>query len=331
MPKKVILDVDTGSDDAVAIMAAMLHPDIDLVAVCSVAGNSPIDHTTDNSLRVVDSLGGCVPVYRGCATSLAKHVAPWRGEFAFSHPNGVDEHGNLIKTHPDTLPFPDPTSREMGIPAPAFYVDYLKKATEPVTLVAVGPLTNLAAAHIMDPTVFDNVEEIIIMGGGWNLANQGVLAEFNIWFDPEAAQHVAHCGAKVTFVPLDATHASAFTMDDAATLRGYRRYACDKAADMIEQRIKAANAMMPNNPPGFTAVHDALALIAAVDYSVLTQVEHVHLDIGLSDYGEGATIINRSPRLFNKPGDFNAYFAYSSDLPRYRELLFDALRRSQPV
>ena len=72
MPRKIILDVDTGSDDAVAIMAAMLHPALDLVAVCSVAGNSPIDNTTDNSLRVIDALGGGVPLYRGAAVPLAK-------------------------------------------------------------------------------------------------------------------------------------------------------------------------------------------------------------------------------------------------------------------
>ena len=113
MPRKIILDVDTGSDDAVAIMAAILSPDVQLEAVCSVAGNKDIDKTTENTLRVVQLMDADVPVYRGCREPLVKFLCPDRlpirkGKIAY-------EDGKVMQMHMDYLDIPDAVIHEEAL------------------------------------------------------------------------------------------------------------------------------------------------------------------------------------------------------------------------
>lgn len=189
--------------DAVAIMVAILAEDIQLEAVCSVAGNKELDMTTENTLRVVQLMGADVPVYRGCPEPLVKFLCPDRLEKQSRGDRGkmVDENGKVHMMHSDYLEIPAVTIHEQKISAPEFYVQYLRESQEKVTLVAVGPLTNLAVALTMDPKITEKIEEIVIMGGGYNITNVSPTAEFNIWYDPGAAQRVLHCGAKITLVP----------------------------------------------------------------------------------------------------------------------------------
>lgn len=317
MAKRVILDVDTGSDDAVAIMLAALSPDIELLAACSVAGNKGIEMTTENTLRVIEALGVDLPVYRGCGAPLVKFMVKNRIPLKEGPP--VIHNGKPLQMHSDYLDIPKATRQAEDIPAAMFYVDYLRKADEPITIVAVGPLTNLAVALTIDPDIVGNIEQIVVMGGGYNITNVTPAAEFNIWYDPEAAQKVVTCGAKVLLVPLDATHRACITMDDCKRLREINSFASNFAAELCEQRIIVHNAQQPLDIPDAAAVHDALAVCAVIDERVLRDVRHVHCDIGLGDFAEGQTIID--PRYY--PEERNCYFAFDADRYRFLDMLCD--------
>ncbi len=324
MARKIILDVDTGSDDAVAIMAAVLSKDIQLEALCSVAGNKDIDKTTENTLRVVQLLGADVPVYRGCRTPLVKFLCPDRLPVRKSKgPLVVD--GKEVQMHSDFLDVPPATIKEQPISAPEFYVQYLRAAPQPVTIVAVGPLTNVAMALLLDGTIVDKIEEIVIMGGGYNITNTSPTAEFNIWYDPEAAQHVIHCGAKVTLVPLDATHAACITLDDCKRFRALGTVAGDFAAALCEQRIMVHSNSQPLAVPDAAAVHDALCIAYLIDPQVLRDVRHVHCDIGFRDFCEGQTILDM--RYYTEP--VNCYFAFDGDRQKFASVLLDLFARSE--
>lgn len=318
MSKKVILDVDTGSDDAVAIMTAVLSPALDVVAVCSVAGNKCIDMTTENTLRVIQMLGVDVPVYRGCKEPLVRLLCPDR----IVHkkvPTIVD--GKEVQMHYDYLDLPPAKIHEQDMPAPAFYVDYLRHAKEPVTLIAVGPLTNLATAFIMDPDIIRNIEQIVLMGGGYRETNVSATAEFNIWYDPEAAQRVLHCGAKVTVVPLDATHRAYITDEDCKRIRACGTKPAELTAELCEQRIVMHNAANPLAVPNATALHDALAVCAVIDETVLQDVIYTHCDVGFRDYSEGQTILD--PRYYSEKR--NCYFALNGDRIKFVNMLCEIL------
>lgn len=316
MAEKIILDVDTGSDDAVAIMTAVLSPEIEVAAICSVAGNKSIEKTTENTLRVVQMLGSEVPVYRGCAEPLVKLLQKERVPLQVPNTRLVVD-GQEVQMHADYLDLPPAEIQAQEMPAPVFYLNTLRRAPEPITLVAVGPLTNLAAALMLDPAIAENIKQIVVMGGGYHVTNASPTAEFNIWYDPEAAQRVLNSGAKVVFVPLDATHKACVSKRDCAKLRELGTQAGTFAAELIEQRILLHNAFQPLEIPDAAAVHDALAVCYLVDPSVLRDVRQVHCAVGFSGLAEGQTIID-SRFITEKE---NCAFAFSADRERFVALL----------
>ena len=113
----------------------------------------------------------------------------------------------------EDLELPPATRKPGDLPAAMFIVDAVKKADSKVTLLPVGPMTNIALALKLDPTIVDNIEEIIFMGGGHAVFNRTSAAESNIWLDPEAAEIMLQSGVKMTMVPLDATHAASLSLD----------------------------------------------------------------------------------------------------------------------
>ncbi len=321
MPRKIILDVDTGSDDACAIMLAYLHKDIDLVAVCTVKGNQPLEYTTENTLRIRDLLGADFPVYKGCSGSLVRNIiyprlAPTPNADAY------DEEGNRIHIHQELFDLPASDGRIEELNAPNFYVDYLTKTEEKVTLVAVGPLTNLAVALVMEPKIVDKIEEIVIMGGGWNITNATLAAEFNIYDDPEAAQRVLHCGAKITMVPLDATHAAYISRDNARELREIDTPASRFAADLIDLRILVHDYAQPLAVPHTCALHDPLCIAYLVDPNVLKNVKLCNVEVSLSGLTEGQTCVDQRAIQENR----NVNFAFDGDPKLFAKIFIDAFR-----
>ncbi|MBR6261424.1 MAG: nucleoside hydrolase, partial [Erysipelotrichaceae bacterium] len=292
MPRKIILDVDTGSDDACAIMLAYLRKEIDLVAVCTVKGNQKIEYTTENTLRIRELLNANFPVYKGCSGSMVKNVVYPRIP-PTANADAYDEEGNKIHIHQELFDLPKAKRGIEEMSAPQFYVDYLNRAKEKITIVAVGPLTNLALALVIDPGIVKNIEEIVIMGGGCNITNATLAAEFNIYDDPEAAQRVLHCGARITMVPLDATHTAYITQEDADELRKIGNKPAVFAADLIDLRIRVHDYAQPLEVKHSCALHDPLCIAYLIDPEVLKDVRYCNVEVSLSGLTEGQTCVDQ--------------------------------------
>ncbi len=323
MPRKIILDVDTGSDDACAIMLAYLHPDIDLVAVCSVKGNQPLENTTENTLRVRELLKADFPVYKGCASAFVRNLITPRMP-PTANADAVDENGNKVHIHKDYFDLPESTTKVESQRAPEFYVDYLTNTKEPITIVAVGPLTNLAVAMMIEPSICKNIEEIVIMGGGCDITNATLAAEFNIYDDPESAQRVLMSGCKITMVPLDATHSAYISDKDVERLREINTPVSNFAADQIALRIMVHDQSQPLEVKHTCALHDPLCIAYLVDPSVLTDVRFCHVEVSLSGISEGQTLVDQRAIQDNR----NVYFAFKGDHQKFADIFIDALRRS---
>ena len=315
MARKLILDVDTGTDDAVALMLAALHPDLELVAATTVNGNNPVEVCTDNTLRVFDLLGLDVPVYEGVANPLARDDFPVPREIL--HREG--------SVHGRELPIPAPRSVKQAQRAVEFLVETYLAATEPIALVPVGPLTNIALAIKLEPRIVERIPETIIMGGGHQLGNTTPSAEFNIWVDPEAARVVFGAGLRnVTLVPLDATHRAFVASDDCRRMRTLGTPAGDAAAAFIERRIAAYDELQPMPTLHTAPVHDALCVAYLVDPSIVSG-RRAHVDI--ETRGEltiGRTIIESDPYFGREP---NAFVALDADASRFVALLLDTFAR----
>jgi purine nucleosidase len=195
-PRKIIIDTDPGQDDAVAILLALASPvEIDVLGVVAVAGNVPLPLTEKNT-RIICELAGRpdIPVFAGCDAPMARKLV------TAEHVHG--------KTGLDGPQLPEPT-----MPLQAQHgVDYIIETlrTEPpstVTLVPIGPLTNIGVAFKRAPDIIERVQEIVLMGGAYfEVGNITPAAEFNIYVDPEAADIVFKSGATITVMPLDVTH-----------------------------------------------------------------------------------------------------------------------------
>ncbi|VXC49055.1 nucleoside hydrolase [Aeromicrobium sp. 9AM] len=257
MARRVILDCDTGTDDAIAIMLAATRPELDLMAVTAVWGNHAVEHTADNSRRTLDLIGRSeVPVYAGRSAP----VAPPPGAPAA-----------IGSTEPDTLPIPPATAPLEDRDAVGWLIETARAATQRFTLVPTGSLSNVAAAVAEDPAFLDAVEEIVIMGG---VTERGGLLpdiETNVGYDPEAAQVVLDAGfERLVLVPLDATYRTIVTSEQCATLRKAGGAAAGVAADFIEQRIERYRTLPAMEGRAAAPVHDALTVAYLVDPTLVT-------------------------------------------------------------
>jgi inosine-uridine nucleoside N-ribohydrolase len=316
MPIKVILDVDTGTDDAVALMTAALSPDIELVGATSVNGNTSIDFTTENTLRVFDFIGmPQVPVYRGMDRPLVRTDV---------------KRGMAARIHGDMLDLPEVSNgaKLQDGHAVDWLIDTYLASNGDIVLCPVGPLTNIAMAILREPRIVEHIPEIVIMGGAHDHGNITASAEFNIWLDPEAARIVVSCGAPIRMVPLDATHRALVSTEDAARLRALGTPAGEAAARFVLQRIDGYDATqpMPRRGDALAApVHDALAVCAIIDPTILT-TEFIPVDVETrAELSIGRTVCDRRFRS-GKPA--NVHFAMDADEPKFNRMLLEILGRT---
>ena len=314
-PRKLILDVDTGTDDAIALMLAALHPDLELVAATTVNGNNPIANCTDNTLRVFDLLGVDIPVYEGAATPLLRDDFPIPREIL--HRDG--------SMHPRELPIPPPRSVKRTQRAVEFLVETYMATTDPITLVPVGPLTNVALAITLEPRIVDRIPQTVIMGGAHESGNTTPSAEFNVWVDPDAARIVFAAGLpELTLVPLDATHRALVTAADCERLRATGTPAGQAAAAIIEGRINAYDDLQPMDTAGAAPVHDALCVAYLVDAAVVSG-RRCHVDV--ETRGEltlGRTVMDMHDRFGREA---NAFVAFDADATTFVSMLVETLGR----
>ena len=280
--KKVILDVDTGTDDAIAIMTAVMSENLEVLGVCAVNGNRGIDFTTENTLRVVEYLGKDIPVFRGCSLPMVVSLTEGRRE-DIPYKGPKDPQDNV---HGDYIDLPPATIQEQPVSAVRWLVDTLMEAEDgEITLIPLGPLTNIAHAVRIEPRIIPKIKEIVYMGGGFRVGNKTALAEFNVWLDPEAAQAVLDCNIPFTFVTLDATHSAYVTMEDAARFRAIGTRPAEVVASLCEQRIAGYGEWQKVADVPAAPVHDPLTIAYLVDPTVITDIEDAPCVV---DCGRGA-------------------------------------------
>src|SRR5215469_8470877 len=196
MPRPIIIDTDPGIDDAVAILLALAAPEeLELLGIVAVAGNLPLASTERNARRVCELAGrNDMPVYAGCARPLLRPLA------TAEHIHG--------ETDRDRLLLPEPTMPLQGRHGVDYLIEMLRAAEPaPITLCALGPLTNIAMALVKAPDIAGRIGELVIMGGAClEPGNVTPAAEFNIHVDPHAAAIIVDSGIPITMLPLDVTH-----------------------------------------------------------------------------------------------------------------------------
>jgi len=192
----LVIDCDPGVDDAIAILLALASPEVELLALTTVAGNLPLETTTRNALRVLALADReDVPVAAGAGRPLV--VPRWR-DAAVVH--GSDGLGGS--------PAPEPRAAVVPMHAVDLLAEILERSDEPVLLAPVGPLTNIALLAALRPELLPRLGRVSIMGGADGQGNVTPAAEFNIWFDPESAARTFDSGLDVTMVGLNATRAA---------------------------------------------------------------------------------------------------------------------------
>lgn len=309
MTTRIILDVDTGTDDAVALMVAALSPDLELVGATTVVGNCPATICTENTLRVFQHIGVEAPVHQGMVEPLA------RPDFPRSGPSVI--HGDYLDLPPAQI-----SSR------PQHAVDWLIEtylaSDGDITLVPVGPLTNVAAAIKKEPRIVDKIPELVIMGGAHHVGNSTPSAEFNIWADPEAARIVLASGLPIRMVPLDATHKALLDLEDCRQLRALGTPAAEAAAAFTERRIEGYTRSQPMHRPDAAPVHDALAVCALLEPDIIT-TEFIYVDVEThGELTDGRTVCDFGRRSGKEP---NVHFAVDAHTQRFKEMLVEILGR----
>jgi inosine-uridine nucleoside N-ribohydrolase len=312
MATRIILDVDTGTDDAVALMIAALSPEIELVGATTVNGNTVLANCTENTLRVFDHIGLTgVPVHGGMSQPLVRSI-----------PHQINP---ATRIHGDFLDLPPSRSVKGAKHAVDWLIDTYLASDGDITLVPVGPLTNIATAMRKEPRILERIPELVIMGGAHDHGNSTASAEFNIFMDPEAARIVVNCGRPIRMVPLDATHRALVSREDCVRLRAVGTPAAAAAAAFIEKRIEGYDATQPMHRPGAAPVHDALAVCAVIDPSVIsTQSIRVDVETG-GELSQGRTVCDFRARSHQEP---NVDFAMDADEPKFVAMLMDILGRT---
>jgi inosine-uridine nucleoside N-ribohydrolase len=300
---RVILDVDTGLDDALALALALRHPDIQLEAVTTVAGNVGLDHTTRNTLRVLDWLGATdVPVAAGADRPLSgptREASQW---------HGVDGLGGA------TLPESRRTALDDGV---GYLIDRVLSEPGQLTLVALGPLTNLALAVRRQPEFVRAVREIVLMGGAARPpGNVTPVAEFNIYADPEAAAVVFTQPWRLTMVGLDVTSRVQLTRLDRDALTSRTSPEATLVCEVTRRLFDARGQTS-------MALHDPLTVAVAVDPSLVTTVE---TDVVVETRGEhtlGQTVADL--RVRPRASAITTRVCLDVDVARARSIFFETL------
>ena len=300
---RLIIDTDPGHDDAIALILA--HHFADVLGITTVAGNTSIENATRNAIRICDLLGSETPVHRGAAAPMAAEPA-----FA-SEVHGTDGLGGI--------PLPEPSRSETSDRA----VEYLLDAVDPdVWVVAVGPLTNIAQVLLQDKSWFDRIAGLSLMGGASHGGNVTATAEFNIYFDPEAADVVFSANGKTLMSGLNLTHQVQISETE---LKEVDRVAPESArAQFIDQnfaRIIERLGDLTGSPE--VAMHDPCAVFAVTHpelFVFLPRDVMIELNGTLT---RGMTVVDERKRVGRKPS--KVAVGYEVNSSAVKGLIFDVL------
>lgn len=307
MTEKILIDCDPGIDDAVALLLAVANPRVDLVGVTTVAGNRPIEQVTLNALQLLTLYGAQdVTVAAGSTMPLAREPV-----FAESH--GETGLGGFA--------LPDPSTTASAQDGVSFLIDTVM-ACEPgeLTIIAIGPLTNLALAVQKEPAIAERVKRVVIMGGAALAGNMSPNAEFNFYADAEAAGIVLDAGWSVVLLGLNLTWQSAVPHQVLSAI-----------ADSDSKIARALEAWINFYAEGETtpdhdgpSLHDACAVAYVIDPTLVT-TRDAFAAVSVSDpwtYGESVIDIDGH---FKRPT--NVQWGVTLDRERFWALVLDAMHR----
>ncbi len=275
-PIPVILDVDTGIDDALAILAAVTHPGIEVIGISCVTGNASLDRVVENTLRVLDVAGAPdIPVAAGAARPL---LAPPRSA---GHVHGEDGLAGIVLPESARVP-------EAG-GAVAMMRRLILEHPVPVTIVALAPQTNLALLLRTYPEVAANIARIVFMGGSAGVGNATAVAEFNVWHDPEAAAAVLDAGVPCYMYGLDVFMQVSIEESLATRLAESPDPVVALAGRLLSHRISFS---ADQHAEYWGHIGDAGAVCALIDPGAMT-VETLPVRVELMGYARGQTVVDR--------------------------------------
>jgi len=278
MPRPILLDVDTGTDDALALLYASGSADLDLRGVSCVAGNAGLEQVVDNTLRVLDAAGApALPVAAGATKPFIERTRP-EGQF-----HGADGLGGVR--------LPATTRRPSDQRATEMLYEQITRSAEPVTLVSLAPMTNVAMLLTLHPDVASHLEGLVFMGGSASQGNVTAVAEFNVWQDPEAATCVVESGLGVTMYGLDVFNRLLIPQATADRWTRADHPAVRLAGELLHRRGTRA-AGFEQDYVG--VLGDAGALVLLTHPELFTTAS-LPVRVNLQGIGRGQTVVDRRP------------------------------------
>jgi purine nucleosidase len=275
-PKKVIIDTDPGTDDSVAIMLALNSPELDVRALTVVPGNVVVEQGLENALRMVSLANRCdIPVAGGAQHPLFQKLITaefWHGK------NGLAN-----------VELPASKCKADARFGPDLIIQMVHQYPHEITLLPIGPETNIALAVLKDPSIVPLVKEVIVMGGSISGGNVNAAAEANIYNDPEAAQIVFQAGWPLTMAGLDVGNMTLFTRKHLAQLAKTHGPENDF---MVQVNTFLVDLSEKFGSPG-SPMYDSLAIGTAIDATIMkTQAMHVEVETR-GEFSRGETVANR--------------------------------------
>ena len=321
-PKRVIIDSDPGTDDALAILLALNSPELKVEAITAVPGNVVAKQSLENALKLVSLADRCdIPVAAGAQHALMQKTYTalyWHGK------NGLAD-----------IALPESKCKVDSRFAPDLIIELVHKYPHEITLIPIGPLTNVALAVSKDPSMVELVKDIVIMGGSISGGNVNGAAEANIFGDPEAAQIVFDAGWVVTMVGSDVGERTLMTRKHLAALEAAHGPENDVATKIARFYIERSE---KNGWEG-AAMYDPLAVATVIDPSLVT-LKDMHVDVETrGEFTRGETVANRMGSYENNvlhgdhyeidgvvPVKSNARVAFGSDAERFLRMLIGRLQ-----
>ncbi|WOI57787.1 nucleoside hydrolase [Palleronia sp. LCG004] len=312
MTRKILMDVDTGIDDALAIYYALRHPELDPVGFTCVYGNTDVEIATANTLRILDLAGRAdIPVAAGAARSL---INPYTREADFVHGgNGLGD-----------VDLPEPSATATDEHAADFIIRTIKEMPGEITLCPVGPMTNVGIALAKAPEIAGLVASVIVMGS--TLSHPGIqgvarpMVDANFHNDPEAAHILMQSGAPITVVGMDATMTTLMSREMMADIEANGTDASRMLMRIAEFYVRSYETMHPGIAG--CPLHDPLA-VAACHAPDLLQLERMRIDIELSGHlTRGQAIPDRRPAGLARA---NCAVATGVDAPRFEAMFHETM------
>lgn len=317
--RKMIIDTDTAADDAVALVMALMHPDIDVVAITMVAGNVGLEQTSKNARYTVELCGQQTPVYEGASKPLI------RDQLLADFYHGEDGMGNMH--------YPDPVNPPASGHAVDALIEHIK-ANPGIILVTLGPMTNIALAVSKAPEIVNNISRCVVMGGtACSIGNITPAAEFNIWCDPEAARICFHSGLPIEMVGWElCRHEARITTEemhhfknDINTELAHFAIDCNRRGYEINSQRRGEE--------GIT-LPDPVAMAIAIDPTICTQKGQHYVEVECQgEFTRGMTVVDQLDvvnsdsdnvqmwRQLVGRGKPNVTVCWAIDIPRWKALL----------